>query len=179
MNLWFRLIRLLLSFPWKNRAGAMDTRVITMRAWPTDLDLNRHVTNSRYFAMADISRIDLMLSSGAVKVAMQHKAAPIVGDTMAKFRKELKLFQRFEIHGRIVGWDDKWIFLEHRFVCNGETYGTIIVRGVFRSRAGLISPQVFVQNLGLPSQSPELPQWVSIWSESCDQLSDAMKAQNQ
>jgi len=49
-------------------------------------------------------------------VALRHRALPIVGDACGKFRRELKLFERFEIHTRMLGWDDKWSFVEHRFV---------------------------------------------------------------
>ena len=58
MNLWFRLTRLLLSRPWRRVAGPDATIVTTMRVWPLDLDINRHVTNGRYFSMADIARTD-------------------------------------------------------------------------------------------------------------------------
>jgi acyl-CoA thioesterase FadM len=74
-----------------------------MRVWPFDLDINRHVTNGRYFSMADIARMDFLFRSGGYKVALEHKALPIVGDNWGKFRKELKLFQKFEIHTRMLG----------------------------------------------------------------------------
>jgi hypothetical protein len=64
---------------------------------------------------------------------MRLKAVPIVGDAWGKFRRELKLFETFEIHTRMLGWDDKWSFLEHRFVKDGRTAGVVVMRGVFRA----------------------------------------------
>jgi Thioesterase-like superfamily len=49
-------------------------------------------------------------------IARQQKAFPVIGDAIAKFRHDLKVFQSFEIHTRLIGWDRKWGFLEHRFV---------------------------------------------------------------
>ena len=96
MNLWFRLLAMLLRRPWRRPVDPFATTVVRMRVWPTDLDLNRHVTNGRYFTMADLGRMDFVLRTGAWRVALRHRAAPIVGDAWGKFRKELKPFQAFD-----------------------------------------------------------------------------------
>lgn len=179
MNLWFRLSKLLLSRPWRRLVSPDSTIVTTMRVWPFDLDINRHVTNGRYFSMADIARTDFLFRSGGYKVALQHKALPIVGDNWGKFRKELKLFQKFEIHTRMLGWDEKWIFVQHDFKRHGRVLGTVIMRGVFRAGRDILKPSAFTQGMGLAEQSPELPQWVMQWSISCDALSDHIRHHEQ
>ena len=74
MNLWFRLIWMLLKRPWRKPADPFSTTVVRMRVWPLDLDLNRHVTNGRYFTLADLGRMDYVLKTGAFRTAMRHKA---------------------------------------------------------------------------------------------------------
>jgi acyl-CoA thioesterase FadM len=177
MNLWFRLILMLLRRPWRKPAAPMDTTVVRMRVWPTDLDLNRHVTNGRYFTLADIGRMDYVLRSGAFRVALKHKAVPIVGDTWGKFRRELRLFETFEIHTRMLGWDEKWSFMEHRFVKDGRVLGVVVMRGLFRSPKGGVSPGEFARHLGLAEQSPEMPEWLLGWSRSCDGMSAALRGE--
>jgi acyl-CoA thioesterase FadM len=125
MNLWFRLFLMLFGRPWRKPVDALATTVIRLRVWPLDLDLNRHVTNGRYFTLADIGRLDYVLRSGAFRVALRNKAVPIVGDTWGKFRRELKLFEAFEIHTRMLGWDEKWSYMEHRFVSQGRVVGVV------------------------------------------------------
>lgn len=171
MNLWFRLLMMLLRRPWRQAADPFATTVVPMRVWPLDLDLNRHVTNGRYFTMADVGRMDYVLKTGAFRTALRHKAVPIVGDVWGKFRRELKLFQRFEIHTRMLGWNDKWIFIEHRFVSKGRVIGVVIMRGVFRAARGTLPPLEIVRDLGVPEQSPALPEWLMRWSASCDAMS--------
>ncbi|WP_260961022.1 thioesterase family protein [Pseudomonas citri] len=171
MNLWFRLLLMLLRRPWRKPTAPLDTTVIRMRVWPLDLDFNRHVTNGRYFTLADVGRMDYVLRSGAYKVALRNRAVPIVGDVWGKFRRELKLFEAFEVHSRILGWDDKWMLMEHRFVSRGRVVGVVIMRGLFRSAKGTIAPIEFVQALGLTEQSPAMPEWLAAWSQSCDDLS--------
>jgi len=144
MNLWFRLLLMLLRRPWRKPVGGLDTTVVKMRVWPLDLDFNRHVTNGRYFTMADVGRMDYVLRSGAYKVALRHKAFPVVGDVWGKFRRELRLFEAFEIHSRMLGWDDKWVFVEHRFMRKERVIGVVMMRGLFRSAKGLADPQEFI-----------------------------------
>ncbi|MFC7650978.1 thioesterase family protein [Pseudoduganella danionis] len=135
MNLWFRLLNMLLRRPWRQSVDPFSTTVVGMRVWPFDLDLNFHVTNGRYLTMADVGRMDYVLKTGAFRTALRHKAVPIVGDVWGKFRRELRLFERFEIHTRMLGWDEKWLFVEHRFMSKGRVVGVVIMRGVFRSAA--------------------------------------------
>jgi acyl-CoA thioesterase FadM len=175
MNLWFRLLLMLLRRPWRKPVGGLDTTVVKMRVWPLDLDFNRHVTNGRYFTMADVGRMDYVLRSGAYKVALRHKAFPIVGDVWGKFRRELRLFEAFEIHSRMLGWDDKWVFVEHRFMRKERVIGVVMMRGLFRSAKGLVDPQEFIAEMNLAPQSPPLPDWLSAWSESCDGMSSQLR----
>jgi len=131
MNLWFRLLLMLLRRPWRKPVPGLATTVVRLRVWPLDLDFNRHVTNGRYFTLADVGRMDYVLRSGAYRVALRHRALPIVGDVCGKFRRELKLFERFEIHTRMLGWDAKWSFVEHRFVKDQRVIAVVVMRGLF------------------------------------------------
>lgn len=171
MNLWFRLFLMLLRRPWRRPVPGLATTVVKMRVWPLDLDFNRHVTNGRYFTLADVGRMDYVLRSGAFRAALRHRAIPVVGDVCGKFRRELKLFDRFEIHTRMLGWDEKWSFVEHRFVKDERVVAKVVMRGVFRSRNGTVSPAELASELGMDQQSPPLPQWLTEWSDSCDKLS--------
>ena len=174
MNLWFRLLLMLLRRPWRKPVHALSTTVVRMRAWPLDLDFNRHVTNGRYFTLADVGRMDYVLRSGAFRVALRHRALPIVGDTWGKFRRELKLFERFEIHSRMLGWDEKWSFMEHRFVKDQRVIAVVVMRGLFRGPKGTVAPAEFARELGV-DESPALPGWLQDWSASCDGLSEHLR----
>lgn len=171
MNLWFRLLLMLFRRPWRKPVDALGTTVVRMRVWPLDLDFNRHVTNGRYFTLADVGRMDFVLRSGAFRVALRLKALPIVGDTWGKFRRELKIFQTFEIHTRMLGWDEKWVFMEHRFLREGRVIGVVVMRGLFRSNKGPVPPLELVREIGTTQPSSELPAWLTAWSNSCDQMS--------
>ena len=177
MNLWFRLLLLLFRRPWRKPVDGLATTVIRMRVWPLDLDFNRHVTNGRYFTLADVGRMDYVLRSGAFRVALRNRAFPIVGDTWGKFRRELKLFEAFEIHTRMLGWDEKWSFVEHRFVSKKRVVGVVVMRGLFRSAEGTIPPDDFVRELGIAERPPVMSKWLTDWSQSCDDMSRQLRSE--
>ncbi len=180
MNLWFRLIWVALRALLGRRIGLLDTSSITLRVLPNDLDFNGHVNNGRYLTLADLGRIDYMLRSGGLRVAMKHRAIPIVADAFAKFRRDLKPFQRFRIDTRVIGWDDKWTFLEHRFMAGGRVAGIVVVKGVFRHAGGTLAPRLLLDELGRPGeQAPELPAWLRHWHSGSDALSLHLRQEEQ
>lgn len=175
MNLWLRLLWMLSTWRRRGRAGMFDTTRLTLRVLPNDLDFNGHVNNGRYFTLADIGRMDFVLRTGTAKVALKHKALPIVGDAMAKFRKDLKVFERYEMQTRVLGWDDKWVFMEHRFVRGGRVAGVVVMRGLFRAASGVLTPAFLLGEMGVTSASPDLPAWLREWNASCDSLEAVMR----
>ncbi len=179
MNLWFRLIWMLLTVRWRSRASIFDTTTLSMRVLPTDLDFNGHVNNGRYFTLADIGRMDFVLRTGTARVALARRAAPIVGDAMAKFRKDLKPFQRYTLHTRLLGWDHKWVFMEHRFVRGGRVAGVVVMRGLLKTPAGPMAPAELLDALGVAAASPPLAPWLSDWNDSCDSMAAAFRAEEQ
>jgi acyl-CoA thioesterase FadM len=144
---------------------------------PNDLDFNCHVNNGRYFTLADLGRLDFVIRTGAVRVAIANRALPLIGDAVAEFRKDLKPFQRYDLQSRLLGWDDKWAFMEHRFVRAGRVAGIVIIRGQFRSAGSPLPSRAILAGLGLAQDtaSPSLPEWALAWRRSCDALGEALR----
>ncbi len=137
---WLRLVRVGFGLISESKVDLLATTRVNLRVWPNDLDLNVHVNNGRYLALADIARIHWFVRTGVLGVARQQKAFPMISDAIAKFRRDLKLFQSFEIHTRLIGWDRKWGFIEHRFVRASRVIGVVAIRGVFKGPGGPVDP---------------------------------------
>lgn len=117
------------------------------------------MNNARYFALADVARLHWIAKTGLLNVMRRQKAAPLVGDAIGKFRRDLKLFQSVEIHTKLLGWNDKWKFCEHRFVRDGRVIGVVAVREVFSRRTVPVTPGAPLKELSNDTTSPELPEW--------------------
>ena len=179
MNLWLRMLGVLIGLLYKPRIGLFDTTRLRMRVWPTDLDTNLHMNNGRYLTLGDLGRLDWFARTGALRIARQQRALPMVGDSLAKFRKDLKPFQTFTLETRLLGWDHKWGFLEHRFIRHGRVLGVVVIRGVFKNTQGSLSPGQLLADLAHHSPSPPLPDWVQQWNNSCEQLSVQLRGEEQ
>ncbi len=70
MNLWFRLLFLLLSSPFRPKLSApFAVSRLNFRVLPNDIDSNLHMTNGRYRTIFDLGRLDLVFRMGLGRVA--------------------------------------------------------------------------------------------------------------
>ena len=172
---WLRLARVGFGLIAESKVDLLATTRVHLRVWPNDLDFNGHVNNGRYLALADIGRVHWFVRTGVLRVARRNKALPIIGDAIAKFRQDLKLFQRFEIHTRLIGWDRKWGFLEHRFVRTDRVIGVVAIRGVFKGPSGPLDPGVLLAGVAHSAPSPELPEWANRFHQGGELLSELLR----
>jgi hypothetical protein len=84
-------------------------------------------------------------------------------------------FQTFEIHSRVIGWDSKWVFFEHRFVRKDRVIGVVAGRAVLKAQSGPIDPQVLSAELGHSAPSPELAEWVRCFDQSAELLGELLR----
>ncbi len=160
MNLWFRLLCLLLATPFRPRLEApFGVSRLTFRVLPNDLDSNLHMTNGRYWNIFDLGRLDLILRMGLGKVALQRKWAPIVGAGAIQFRRELKPFQRFTLETRLAGWIGTRVVMEQRVLVGPEQKvmtRALLVTGIYDRRARcFVSMDGMMAAIGL--QTPPSP----------------------
>ncbi len=137
MNLWLRLIGVLVAARKGPRiALPEETARITMRVWPNDLDLNFHLTNSRYLALMDLARVDMLARAGHLRVLLKARWMPVVTGVTIRYRRSLAPFQKFHLETRLTGWDEHFLFLEQRFLIAsgpgaGELAASAEVRAAF------------------------------------------------
>lgn len=163
MNLWFRVLAILLAGIFRPRLGLDGESRVCFRVWPTDLDINVHMTNARYLSLMDLGRLDLMIRTGMAKLAWHRGLRPVVAGITVRYRRSLLPFQRFLVRTRVLGWDDKWMFVETRFEWCGELVCLGVAKGLFLDGATPCSPADLAVALAPGMQSPQLPAWVVDW----------------
>ncbi len=144
MNLIFRLIFQLITSCFRSHQSLMESATLRMRVWPADLDINLHLTNSRYLALMDLGRIELMLRTGMMLKVMKRRWLPVVSIASIGFRCEISPFERFTLHTRILGWDEKWFYMEQRFETVRGVAAIGIVKGLFRGPNGNVPSQALI-----------------------------------
>lgn len=183
MNLYIRLLYMLIASFFKPKiANALNETSLTFWVLPNDLDLNGHMNNGRYPTIMDIGRMDFVLRLGLAGYVIKNGYIPVLASLKMRFRLPLLPFQKYLLQTRIVCWDDKWVFMEHRFViAGGKKDGAIaavgIVKGSFFSKKtrGTIPTGDIMKAVGLTQESPAIPAYIEHWQQAEETLREDMK----
>ncbi len=163
MNLYFRLLRVLLRLIFTARRPLLTPARLRLRVWPSDCDLNFHMNNGRYLTLMDLGRIDLLGRAGLLPRLMRRRWMPVLGAAEISFIRPLNPFQRFDLVTRIIGWDEKYFYIEQRFESGSHLYAVAHVRGLFVSERRPVSmPNVVA--LADTSAVPDLPPLMRDWN---------------
>jgi len=98
-------------------------------------------------------------------VTVQHHGwYPVVTGAAVRFRRSLKLWQRYTITTRILGWDERSFYIQQVFESRGELVNEIWLEGRFLARSGPKPSIAEVLALaGHTGPSPALEPAVSDW----------------
>ncbi|WP_159572475.1 acyl-CoA thioesterase [Curtobacterium sp. 18060] len=170
MNLYFRLFLLRLRVRLRPTTGGRrpslwDEARTPFRVTLTDLDPLRHVNNGKYLSMLDLGRLDLMLRSGFWSAIAERGWYPVVSAQTITYKRSLTLGQRFELVTRVLGVDDRAVYLEQTFVRRGAVVARAVVQARFLRRAGGTVPMAdLLDAVGGAPADRELPAWVHGWA---------------
>ena len=166
MTLLFRLVWVFLRHQRRARCDAFGPCSTPFVVLPSDLDVLLHVNNGVYLSMLDAARVDMMLRSGFAKLVRRAGYYPVVAAETIRFRRSLKLFERFRVDTRVLGWDDKAFVLEHRFMLRETLAAEAVVRVRFLKRSGGgVDTAPLLELAGKAGiAAPELPEWIASWN---------------
>lgn len=166
--LWRTLLVHLLARLRLRREGPLtfqDVGRIRLTTLPTDIDVLRHMNNGRYLSLFDLGRWDLLVRTGMVDAMRRHGWYGVVSSETITFRKSLELWQRFDLQTRMLGHDDRALYLEHRALVGGEIYARAIIRIRMLKRAGGTLPhEELFAAVGRPEGTPDVETWVHDWA---------------
>lgn len=133
------LLRTLLVFLGKKKlepSGFQDITTIDMRVLPVDLDILMHVNNGMYFSYMDFGRWDMIFRNGVYDLSRKKGWYSVVAGETIKFRKSLKLWEKFSIKTKVIGHDEKYFFIRQTFVKDSEIMAIGLVKVRFLKRSG-------------------------------------------
>lgn len=165
MNLWFRMLRVVILSLFRPRLGYFDELLIAFRVWPNDLDVNIHMNNARYLAVMDLGRFDMFLRTGLWRLMIARKWQPLLGAAAVRFRRALRPFERFEVRSRVIGWDERRIYMDHRVEVEGTVACHAIMWAAFRTGGQRLDPAEIADAVGMLRELPPLPEWVQRWRD--------------
>ncbi len=166
MNLFFRLIKVLLGTLGRPPLELLGESVVRFRVWPNDLDVNLHMNNGRYLTLMDLGRLDLMVRVGILRHLIRQRWRPVAASATIRYRRSLKPFRRFQIRTRLLCWDEQWIFFEQRFESEGRLVALGLIRALLRGSTGNVSTAEILKAVGQTVASPPMPASLALWREA-------------
>jgi acyl-CoA thioesterase FadM len=178
MSLFFRTLWVyILSFFRPPITDITAANTVNFIVLPNDLDTNIHMNNGRYLTIMDLGRFDLVLRSGILKYMMKQKSIPVLAAAQVRWRLPLQPFQKYTLETRVICWDEKWVFMEQRFIIRGgRKDGAVaaigLVKGSFynNEKRQTVPTAELLALLNMPHISPPMPDHVHAWQQAEESL---------
>ncbi len=150
MHMIWRTLWIFFQKRFLKKSGVNDVTEYTMRVLPTDLDLLFHVNNGIYFSLMDFGRWNMVFTNGVYDACAKRGWYAVVAGETIKFKKSLKLWDKFTLQSQMVGHDDKNIFIQQKFICRGQLMATGLVRvRVLSKKGGTIPTQELFKEINV------------------------------
>ena len=168
MVLLFRFLFASILGGLRRRIGILDESRVRFTVLPTDCDLNFHLNAGRFISFMDVARMELLARMRLIRRLLRRGWRPVMGGIVVRYRRSILPFERFDIRSRVLGWDEKWFYLEHIVEKNGVFCASAYVRTVIRSNERSLPPRDILELLNADVQSPPLPEFVLTWRDAED-----------
>jgi acyl-CoA thioesterase FadM len=165
VNLYLRLFVLLFRLIGLPRKGPLEESRVAFRVLPNDCDINFHMNNGRYLSFMDLGRLHLVAQIGLLRVILRKRWGAALGAAEINFIRPLAPFQKFELVTRLVTWDEKYAYMEHRFESSGALCAHAFVKGLFLDKGRRVDNPAVVAELGYTGAPPPMPEELRIWAE--------------
>lgn len=141
----------------------MGTHVSRHICMPWDIDIFMELNNGRTLTLLDLGRIPLSFRAGLVDVLRSENWGMTMAGVSVRYRRRIRMFDRFETRSRYIGWDDKFIYLDQS-MWRGETCcNQALYRSAITDKNGIVPISRVLEALGYSGPAPVLPDWVQHW----------------
>lgn len=157
MTRWARFVLTVLRSMLKPRLRIDQESQLTFRVWPTDAHLAL-MNHANYLTLMEQGRVDFIVRSGFMRFLVHRHWSAVLGSVTVQYRAPLRRFQKARLGTRIVCWDDKWIFLEHRLTRANDVVASGIAKIAILAPTGHLRPAEALSTFGFPVAAPPVPE---------------------
>lgn len=163
---FLRLASVMLSERGKPRLGLFDTHTLDLRCMPWDLDGFAEMNNGRVLTLYDLGRFAMSVRVGLWDTLKARKWGLVVAGSSVRYRARITGGQRFELRTRLLGWDQRFFYIEQG-MWRGQTCCNHALLRTGVTETGRLAPVAAVTSaLDHEGGSPALPGWVAAWAEA-------------
>ena len=162
-----RLIRVVVKSQFKEKLSFDNdyTDSINLIVLPQDIDPFMELNNGRYVTLLDLGRFSLGAKVNMVSFLKRNNWSLTIIGTYNEYRHRLRLFQRFILKTKIIGYDEKWFYFFQKVERNGKTHMASIVKFAYTSKKGLVSTKEVITAMDIEYDPNSLPSWIKELTE--------------
>ena len=168
----YPFVRMVKELVVHSRAGSLPLEGVHVSkhiCWPWDLDLWKELNNGRALTLYDLGRIPLARRTGLYRALRANGWGLTIAGSAVRYRRRVRLFDKFEMRSRAVGWDARFLYLEQSMWRGGDCTSHAVYRSAITSAKGIVPPGQVVATMGHDPTPPELPAFVRAWIAAEDQ----------
>ena len=136
------------------------------RCWPQDIDVFMEMNNGRILTILDLGRSVLAKRVGLLDALKENGWGMTMAGASIRYRKRIRPFVKFKTLNRCLGWDDKFIYLEHTIWIGADCAVQALYRSALTDAAGIVRPQRLLDHIGYDGDRPALPAWAQNWVDA-------------
>lgn len=134
---------------------------------PWDIDMWWELNNGRTLTLYDMNRIPLAKKAGLIDIMKRERWGLTIAGVSVRYRRRIRMFQKFSIRSRALCWDDKFMYLEQSmWFPNGECAGHALYRTALTDKNGIVATARLEAAFGTDVTSPPIPGWVQAWIDA-------------
>lgn len=153
---------------WKFRnapaLSVFQPHVSTHRVWPWDIDPWMELNNGRTLTLYDLGRLPMGKRMGFDRLLKERRWGLTVAGNTTRYRRRVTVFQKLTMVSRVLGWDERFLYIEQSMWRGGDCTSAQMLRGAVISKGGMIPMAQAMAALGVTEPSPALPDWVQAWA---------------
>lgn len=161
-----RMIKEMVKFAKAKPLPVDGVHISHHRCWPWDIDLWRELNNGRTLTLYDLGRIPLASRTGLSRILLKQRWGLTMAGASVRYRKRIRTFTRFEMRSRLVGWDERFFYIEQSMWLGKDCANQIVYRSAVTDRNGIVPTDKVRSAIGHDGPAPELPAWVQAWIEA-------------
>ena len=155
---------------WKFRnapaLSVFQPHVLTHRVWPWDIDPWMELNNGRTLTLYDLGRLPMGKRMGFDRLLKDKGWGLTVAGNTTRYRRRVTVFRKLTMVSRVLGWDDRFLYIEQSMWRGGDCTSAQMLRGAVISKGGMVPMAQAMAALGVTQASPALPGWVQQWIDA-------------
>ena len=168
MNLYLRLLRILLMLPFVRQRGLLEASRVSFRVWPTDCDINMHLNNGRYLTFMDLGRVHLLSQVKLWRMLRKRGWFPVLAGVEINYIRPINPLQKFDLVTRLLAWDEKYFYIEQCFKVDRRLCASALVKGVFLAGGKRVDNAEILQAVAPDFAPPAIPAMIQHWNKLID-----------